>query len=119
MGLTSVTMRLRKHKESAESFEAEFLVDSGAVFSVAPAPLLESIGIVPDDEQSFTLANGEKVVRKTGDAYFVYEGKGGYAKVIFGDEDDSNLLGAMTLETCALVLDPLKRQLKPLPMLLM
>ena len=119
MGLTSVTMKIHKHKEAAESFEAEFLVDSGAVFSVAPAHLLEGIGIVADDEQSFTLANGEKVVRKTGDAYFEYEGKGGYAKVIFGEQDDSNLLGAMTLEACALILDPLKRQLRPLPMLLM
>lgn len=119
MGLTSVTMKLRKHKESEQSFEAEFLVDSGAVFSVAPAGLLEEVGIVADDEQSFSLANGEKVTRKTGDAYFVYEGKGGYAKVIFGEEDDSNLLGAMTLEACGLILDPLKRELRPLPMLLM
>ena len=119
MGLTSVTMKIRKHKESQEFFEADFLVDSGAVFSVAPGHLLEQVGIVPDDEQSFSLANAEKITRKTGDAYFEYEDRGGYARVIFGEEGDTNLLGAMTLEACRLILDPLKRELRPLPMLLM
>jgi len=119
MGLTSVTMTIRKHKESEQSFEAEFLVDSGAVFSVAPALLLEQIGVEADDEQSFSLANAERITRKTGDAYFEYEDRGGYARVIFGEEGDTNLLGAMTLEACRLILDPLKRELRPLPMLLM
>jgi len=38
--------------------------------------------------------------------------------VIFGEEDDSILLGSLTLEALGLVLDPLKRELKPLPMVL-
>jgi len=42
----------------------------------------------------------------------------GGADVIFGQEDDSTLLGVLTLEALGLVLDPLKRQLKPLPMVI-
>lgn len=38
--------------------------------------------------------------------------------VIFGEEDDSILLGALTLESLGLALDPLKRELRPLPMVL-
>jgi hypothetical protein len=47
------------------------------------------------------------------------KGKGGYSKVIFGEKDDGVLLGALTLEALGLMLDPLKRELRPLPMLLM
>jgi predicted aspartyl protease len=114
-----VKLRLRKNKESAESEEDEFLVDSGAVLTVAPGQMLRRLGIAPDEEQTSTLANGERITRKVSDAYFQYEDKGGYSKVVFGEEGDSNLLGTLTLEGFGLVLDPLKRELKPLPMLLM
>jgi hypothetical protein len=39
------------------------------------------------------------------------------ADVIFGEPDDNVLLGAFTLESLGLVLDPLRRELKPLPMM--
>lgn len=119
MGLTSVKMTIRKFKGSDPFVEAEFLVDSGAVYSVAPAGVLARLGVEPDQEQVFTLANGERMTRKVGDAYFELGDRGGYSKVIFGEEGDLNLLGVLTLEGCGLVLDPLKRQLKPMPMLLM
>ena len=38
--------------------------------------------------------------------------------MIFGEEGDSTLLGAFTLEALGLALDPLKRELRPLPMIL-
>jgi len=42
----------------------------------------------------------------------------GGADVIFGEEGDSRLLGSFTLEALGLSLDPLRRELKPLTMLL-
>jgi hypothetical protein len=42
----------------------------------------------------------------------------GGADVIFGEKGDSTLLGAMSLEALGLALDPLKRELRPLPMIL-
>ena len=44
--------------------------------------------------------------------------KVGGADVIFGEEGDSNLLGATTLESLGLALDPIRRELKPIPMIL-
>jgi len=38
--------------------------------------------------------------------------------VIFGEGSDCNLLGVFTLTTLGLALDPLRRELKPLPMIL-
>ena len=49
---------------------------------------------------------------------FKYEDRVGGADVIFCEEGDSVLLGAFTLEALGLSLDPLKRELKPLPMIL-
>jgi hypothetical protein len=38
--------------------------------------------------------------------------------VIFGEEGDSPLLGSTTLEGFGLILDPFRRELRPLPMVL-
>ena len=47
-----------------------------------------------------------------------YQGKVGAAPVLFGDEGVF-LLGATTLESLGMIMDPIRRELKPLPMLLM
>jgi len=96
----------------------EFLIDSGAIYSVVPTPVLERPGIHPISTQEFRLDDGTKIVRKKGIALFKYGDKIGGADVIFGEEGDSVLLGAFTLEALGLALDPLKRELKPLPMIL-
>ena len=38
--------------------------------------------------------------------------------MIFGEEGDSVLLGAFTLQSLGFFIDPLRRKLKPLPMIL-
>jgi len=38
--------------------------------------------------------------------------------VIFGEKGDSVLVGSVSLEVLGLMLDPFKRELRPLPMLL-
>jgi hypothetical protein len=79
---------------------------------------LERLGIRPITEQQFRLADGSKIIRKKGGAVFKYGDRIGVADVIFGEEGDSTLLGAFTLEALGLSLDPLRRELKPLPMVL-
>jgi len=49
---------------------------------------------------------------------FKYQSAVGGADVIFGEEGDSVRLGAMTLEALGLALDPLKREPRPLSMVL-
>ena len=98
--------------------KVDLLIDSGAIYSVVPTPILEKLGIKPLAEEEFRLANGTKVVRKKGGAFFKYGERVGVADVIFGEEGGHKLLGSLTLEALGLVLDPLKRELKPLPMIL-
>lgn len=96
----------------------EFLIDSGAIYSVVPATILKELGIKPDEEREFILANGQKVSRRLGGARFEYNGHKGHATVIFGEKADSTLLGATALEAMGLALNPLQRELMPLPMVL-
>jgi len=119
MGLTAVEITVKKSHEGKRSHKVSFLVDSGAVYSVVGKDILRGLGIRPHRKKAFFLANGDKVERKIGDAYFEYGGVGGAAPVIFGEPGDSDLLGAATLEALELVLDPFRRDLRPMTMSLM
>jgi len=118
MGLTVLEIEVGNPAAPDVREKMEFLIDSGAVYSVVPTPILEKLGIRPLAEQEFRLADGTKIVRKKGVALFKYKDRIGGADVIFGEEGDSVLLGAFTLEALGLSLDPLRRELKQLPMIL-
>ena len=83
-----------------------------------PSRVLRKLGIKPLATQEFRLADGSTIIRKKGIALFRYQDRVGGADVIFGEAGDSLLLGAFTLEALGLALDPLRRELKPLPMVL-
>jgi len=85
---------------------------------VVPTPILEKLNIKPVSKEEFRLADGTRVIRKKGIALFRYGERVGGADVIFGEEEDHKLLGAFTLEALGLAPDPLKRELKPLPMII-
>jgi clan AA aspartic protease len=118
VGITFLDVEVGNPADPEQTLTVEFMVDSGAIYTVAPAAVLNELGIKPISQEKFWLANGEKMIRKRGGAYFKYGDKVGIADVIFGEEGDSNLLGATTLESLGLALDPLKRELKPMPMII-
>jgi clan AA aspartic protease len=118
MGLTTLEIEVGNPANAQGLEKVEFLIDSGAVYSVVPTPILERLGIQPLTAQKFRLADGTKITRRKGIALFKYGDRIGGADVIFGEEGDSVLLGAFTLAALGLSLDPLRRDLKPLPMIL-
>lgn len=118
MGLTVLEIEVGNPAAPDITERIEFLIDSGAIYSVVPSQILTRLGILPLVEQVFRLADGTKITRKKGVALFKYGDRIGGADVIFGEEGDSVLLGAFTLEALGLSLDPLRRELHPLPMIL-
>lgn len=118
MGLTTVTVRLSNPADRRRAVEEPLLVDSGAIYAVVPGKVLRRIGLRPHRRETFTLADGSQVTRAVGSALFEIEKRRGAAPVIFGEDDDAGLLGAITLEALGLMLDPLKRQLRPMRMML-
>jgi predicted aspartyl protease len=117
--MTKVDVIVKKSHEAKAAETVTFLVDSGAVYSVVEGDALRRLGIRPHRTRRFHLADGQGIERKIGDAYFEYKGVGGAAPVIFGEPGDANLLGATTLEALELVLDPFKRELRPMTLSLM
>jgi clan AA aspartic protease len=118
VGLTILEIEVGNPVNPEVTEKVDFLIDSGAIYSVVPTPVLEKLAIQPIAEEEFRLADGTKVIRKKGIALFRYGERVGGADVIFGEEGDHKLLGAFTLGALGFVLDPLKRELKPLPMVL-
>ena len=118
MGLTNPKLVVKENRRARRKAAVSFLIDSGAVYSLVPEPTLKKLGIRPYRRVDFALADGRTITRKVGDAYFEFQGEGGAAPVIFGEKGDEPLLGATTLESIGLVLDPFKRRLIPMRMIL-
>jgi predicted aspartyl protease len=118
MGITSVVVRISNPADRSRGIEAEMLVDSGAIFSVVPADELRALGIAPEKVERFSLADGTSMTRPVGIARFEVAGQSGGAPVIFGEPGDAWLLGALSLESLGLVLDPFKRELRPMRLVL-
>jgi clan AA aspartic protease len=118
MGITTAILRVREHRKAEKFADVEFLVDSGAVYSLVPGKILDGLEIEPYREMSFALVDGTSVKRKVSSAYFEYEGEGGPAPVVYCEECDTALLGATTIESIGLVLNPFTRTLHPMRLLM-
>ena len=118
MGLTYIQASIANPAKPHRMVRLKFLVDSGAIYSVVPTPVLRRLGIKPAKTRSFLRADGSEIKRTLGEALFRIRGDEGTSPVIFGQEGDSALLGSVSLEVLGFMLDPFKRELRPLPMLL-
>lgn len=119
MGFTRLPIKVKNPAKAKSGKIWRFLVDSGALYSVIPRKNLKKLGIKPTFKQKFTLANGEEVKWPVGNALFKYQEKEIASPVIFGEKDDIFLLGVTTLESFGYILDPVTRELKEVPTLLM
>lgn len=118
MGLTNQKLIVKESRRARRKAAVHFLIDSGAVYSLVPSSTLKRLGIRPHRRVEFALADGRTLTRRVGDAYFEFQGQGAAAPVIFGEKGDEPLLGATTLGSIGLVLDPFKRRLIPMRMML-
>jgi predicted aspartyl protease len=106
MGLAVLTLEVAHPGVPDRREPVDFLVDSGAVYSFVPRPVLERLAIQAHSRQKFRLADGSTIERDRGDA-----------PVIFGEPGDATLLGAVSLESLGCVLDAIRRDLMPLPII--
>lgn len=116
--MTHVKATVANPAKPRKTAKLAFLVDSGAIYSVVPGETLRRLGIKAHSSRTFTLADGTEIKRRMGDAIFLIDSERGASPVIFGERGDSTLLGTVSLESLGLILDPIKRILRPLPMVL-
>ena len=118
MGLTVLRVAVGNPGRPAVTEVVKFLIDSGAIYSVIPTDILQRLAIRPLATETFVLSDGTTITRKKGIALFRYGAHVGGADAIFGEPGDSVLLGVTALEALGLLLDPIRRELRPLPMTL-
>jgi clan AA aspartic protease len=114
VGLTHVAVRLSS-SESTETYTADFLVDTGAIDSMAPAPDLSLIGIRRVGQRRYELADGTVHEYAFGLARIEFMGEITAGRVIFGPEGVEPILGATALESAGMIVDPGTQTLKRLP----
>jgi clan AA aspartic protease len=112
MGLTYVDATVTGPTGKSQSIE--LLVDSGAAYSLLPTKVWKALQLKPMETQTFTLADGTHVDRQLSECKIALNGVERHSPVILGKPGDEPLLGVMTLEILGLVLDPFKRELRPM-----
>ena len=118
MGVTTLAVEVANPAAPNVTESLVFTVDSGAIYSVVATEVLHRLGIQPLKQETFRLADGTHIVRHKGVALFRFREWIGGGDVIFGEEGDATLLGALTLEALGLSLDPIKRELRPMQLIL-
>jgi predicted aspartyl protease len=118
MGVTYVRARLRRPDGRGRVVEERFLVDSGAIYSVLPLETWRALRLKPERQVEFTLADGTAIERAVSECRFEIRDNAATSPVVLGEEHDGALLGAVTLETLGLMLNPLTREILPMQMAL-
>jgi len=115
MGLTKVTAKLTSIEGPRESYEAVFLVDTGASDSLAPADELEKIGVRQKGKTSYELVDGTVKEYPYGLVQIEFMGEITAGRVIFGEPGCEPLLGVTALESVGIMVDPANKTLRRLP----
>lgn len=113
MGFTYVKVKVANPLAPAKSEEINLLVDSGAIFTSIPCNILKSLDLKPVDREMLKVYGGAIVEREIGWALIEYGGKRRVVPVIFGEKEDTSILGATSLESLGFQVDPVTKKLKP------
>ena len=119
MGVTFTHVAISNpRREDAAPVDLELLVDTGARYSVVPCSVLESLGVVALQREQFTLADGSHQTYDVGEAFFTLGGRAATSKVVVGPEGITPLLGALSLESLGLMVNPVTREPTPMRLFL-
>ena len=115
MGVTHVTVAIRNPAEPERVWEGLFLVDTGATDCLAPRQHLESIGLKPEGQRIYGLADGNEIRMDITVGRVEFMGEVVGATIVMGEEGAEPLLGVTALESVGIEVDPLNQTLKRLP----
>ena len=115
MGAVHVPVTVRNPAQRDQAWEGLFLVDTGATDCLVPRRHLESIGLVPEGQRIYQLADGSELEMDIAVARVELMGLFVGATIIFSDTDAEPLLGVTALESAGIEVDPRNETLKRLP----
>ncbi|PYS02347.1 MAG: aspartyl protease [Acidobacteria bacterium] len=111
MGLTFVSGEVTG--PAGNHMIVEFMVDSGAEYTVLPHDVWNAIALLPKRRERFVLADGTHVERDVSECHISLPQGEAHTPVILGQPGDDALLGVVTLQILGFVLNPFNRTLQP------
>ena len=118
MALTHVSGQVSRSGRRRRPVAVRFLVDTGAVYTVLPEKVWRALGLHGDRVAEFTLADGTTIRRDISECRVQIAGHRATSPVVLGGPHDAPLLGAVSLETLGLMVNPLTRELLPMRLML-
>jgi clan AA aspartic protease len=119
LGITFLSAKISNlRRPRGRAIEIEFLIDTGAIYSVVPGSIARKLALEKLDREQFTLADGTHRSYDVGEAFFELGDRRGTSKVVFGPSHVTPLLGALTLESLGLMVNPVTREVLPMRLFL-
>ncbi|MDQ7778221.1 MAG: hypothetical protein RDV41_00735 [Planctomycetota bacterium] len=112
MGLTVLEVEIGNPSAPEVMEKVEFLIDSGAIYSVVPSSILHRLGIKPAKTIPIETIEGRIIKRRIGEAQIECAGEAATRIVVFASKTDGQVMGVDALEGLRLEMEPLKRRLK-------
>jgi Predicted aspartyl protease len=112
MGHTVAAVRVCNPWDGSRCFEVELIVDTGSTYTWIRRERLEAIGVKPSGVRRFRTIEGKTVERNVGEAVIECLGERATSIVVFAEKDDVEVMGVVALESLALEVDPITKQLK-------
>lgn len=97
------------------SWTGRFWVAPGVTDSVVPRNHLEAVGIAPERQRVYELADGRQATMDIGCARIEFLGEFTAGMVVFGAPNSEPTLGTTALESVGVLVDPRTRRLTKLP----
>ena len=115
MGLIYAPVTIRNPADTSKHWEGNFLIDTGATDTLVPRNVLESIGITPDGQREYVLADGKEAKYDIAVARIEFMGEIIGSTIVFGEMGTDPLLGAIAMQGAGIVIDPSKETLHKMP----
>ena len=84
-------------------------------YRLSRSPVLESIGLFPESQRRYGLADGSEIRLDVTGGRIEFMGETTWGTIVFGDESAEPLLGVTALESVGIEVDPRNQTLNRLP----
>ena len=114
MATFTVKLKVWNPASPGKSVELEAWADTGAAYSWISRPRLEPWGVQHVRRLQFQTIEGHKIERDLAAVFLSTEGYTGGDNVVIAEPGDMEVLGAHSLESLGLAVDPVHNKLVPL-----
>jgi predicted aspartyl protease len=113
MGIFTAKMRVWNPANVSPGEEIDVLVDTGASYSWVLRTRLEPLGVRAVRRMQFPTIQGQTIERDLAPVFVATDGFTGGDNVVMAEPGDMEVMGAHTLESLGVTVDPVGKKLVP------